>query len=208
MGAIKWRLDTINPSRKKIKSIFKDTQVVSLGGATECSIWSNYFMVEMIEDSWKSIPYGESLSHQQLYVLNANYEDSPVWVKGDLYIGGIGLSTGYCNDQERTNAHFIYHPITGARIYKTGDLARYLPDGNIEFLGREDQQIKMNGHRVELGDIEANLCKLPIVQQAAVIMQDNKLIGHLKLHKGIQHDLVETMTTDMKLSISLETIKK
>ena len=139
--------------------------------------------------------------------MNANYEDSPVWVKGDLYIGGTGLSTGYCNDQERTHAHFIYHPITGARIYKTGDLARYLPDGNIEFLGREDQQIKMNGHRVELGDIEANLCKLPIVQQAAVIMQDNKLIGHLKLHKGIQHDLVETMTTDTKLSISLETIK-
>lgn len=192
---------------EKIKSIFKDSHVVSLGGATECSIWSNYFMVDTIEDSWKSIPYGKSLSHQQLYVLNANYEDSPVWVKGDLYIGGIGLSTGYCNDHERTNAHYIYHPKTGARIYKTGDLARYLPDGNIEFLGREDQQIKMNGHRVELGDIEANLCKLPIVQQAAVIMQDNKLIGHLKLHKDSQHDLVETLTTDTKLSISLETIK-
>lgn len=193
---------------KKIKNIFSGTQVVSLGGATECSIWSNYFVIESVNDEWKSIPYGKSLSHQQLYVLNSKYEDCPIFVKGDLYIGGIGVARGYCNDCERTKEQFINHSIIGERIYKTGDLARYLPDGNIEFLGREDQQVKISGHRVELGDIEANLCQLPFVQQAAVIMQDNKLVGHLKLHEHIEHDLVRTLITDTKLSKSIETIEK
>ncbi len=189
-----------------ITKTFRGVSVISLGGATECSIWSNYFMVDVVQDNWKSIPYGKSLSHQQLYVLNKNYEESPIWVKGDLYIGGIGLSTGYCHDVERTKAHYINHPVTGKRIYKTGDLARYLPDGTIEFLGREDQQIKINGHRVELGDIEANLCQIPIVQQAVVTMQDNKLIGHLKLHEHIHSDLIQTITTDTKINQSIETI--
>ena len=192
---------------EKVTDIFEGVNVISLGGATECSIWSNYFMVDSLYANWKSIPYGKSLSHQQLYVLNKKYEDSPVWVKGDLYIGGIGLSTGYCNDSERTKEHYFNHPITGERIYKTGDLAKYLPDGNIEFLGREDQQIKISGHRVELGDIEANLCKFPIVQQAVVTIQDNKLIGHLKLHEHIQNELIQTKTTDINITESIETIK-
>ncbi|WP_341299967.1 amino acid adenylation domain-containing protein [Lysinibacillus sp. FSL H8-0500] len=193
---------------EKIKNIFEGANVISLGGATECSIWSNYYIINTVQESWKSIPYGKSLSHQQLYVLNKNYEDCPVWVKGDLYIGGIGLSVGYCHDPERTKAHYIHHPITGERIYKTGDLARFLPDGNIEFLGREDQQVKINGHRVELGDIEANLCKFPIIQQAVVTMQEQKLIGHLKLYEHIQHELIQTIATDINLVKSIEIIKK
>lgn len=191
----------------RIMNIFEEVNVVSLGGATECSIWSNYFVIDSVQNNWKSVPYGKSLSYQQLYVLNQCYEESPVWVSGDLYIGGIGLSTGYCNDTKKTKEHFIEHPITGERIYKTGDLARYLPDGNIEFLGRDDSQVKVNGHRIELGDIEASIRKVPIVEQAVVLKQDDNLIGHLKLNEQNNNKLMQTSTTDTQMIQALETVK-
>jgi len=140
---------------QKIKTIFHDVEIYSLGGATEASIWSICYPVKEIEPGWKSIPYGRSMNNQKVYVLNKKFDFCPVWVTGDLYIGGAGLAKGYWNDKEKTDASFVTHPETKERLYKTGDLGRYLPDGNIEFGGREDFQVKISGYRIELGEIEA-----------------------------------------------------
>ncbi|AOW99700.1 hypothetical protein BJP34_09730 [Moorena producens PAL-8-15-08-1] len=154
---------------ERIKQLWSQIQIVSLGGATEASIWSIYYPIEQISPVTKSIPYGKSLANQTVCVLNDLMQPTPVWVCGDLYIGGVGLASGYLLDEKKTNASFITHPVTHERLYKTGDLGRYLPDGNIEFLGRSDFQVKINGYRVELGEIEAALSEHSTVNDTVVM---------------------------------------
>ena len=154
---------------EQIKRLFPDSLLVSLGGATEAAIWSNYYMVHQVSPDWNSIPYGKPLTNQVLYVYNDRFKPCPVGVCGDLYIGGAGVALGYWNDEVRTNRQFMTHPVTGERIYKTGDLARYMPDGNIEFLGREDNQIKIRGFRIGLGEIEQAAGRFGQVKDVAVI---------------------------------------
>ncbi|MCP4661146.1 MAG: amino acid adenylation domain-containing protein, partial [bacterium] len=131
--------------------------VVSLGGATEASIWSIFHPVAQVDPAWTSIPYGRPLLNQGFHVLDHEQRPRPLWVPGDLYVSGAGLARGYWRDPVKTAARFIPHSETGGRLYRTGDLGRYLPDGTIEFLGREDLQVKVQGHRIELGEIEAAL---------------------------------------------------
>jgi non-ribosomal peptide synthetase component F/alpha-ketoglutarate-dependent taurine dioxygenase/acyl carrier protein len=151
-----------------IRGLFSNPQIISLGGATEASIWSIIYPIEQIDPNWKSIPYGRPMANQRFYVLNEALENCPIWVTGHLYIGGVGLAQFYWRDPDKTNASFIIHPQTQERLYKTGDLGRYLPDGNIEFLGREDFQVKINGYRIELGEIETALQQHPDVKEAIV----------------------------------------
>ncbi|XCN74100.1 MAG: amino acid adenylation domain-containing protein [Candidatus Electrothrix aestuarii] len=179
----------------KINELCPEAQVISLGGATEASIWSIHFPIDTVDSSWKSIPYGKPLRNQQFHVLNESLEPCPVLVPGSLYIGGIGLALGYWRDEEKTQAAFIHHPQTGERLYKTGDLGRYLADGNIEFLGRDDFQIKLNGFRIELGDIESALRQHPVAEDTLVTVHgqgDNKfLVAYLTTreeHSGISFD--------------------
>jgi amino acid adenylation domain-containing protein/non-ribosomal peptide synthase protein (TIGR01720 family) len=141
----------------RIKELVQGIEVVSLGGATEASIWSILYPIDEVDPSWKSIPYGRPMWNQSWQILNERLEPCPVWAVGELYIGGIGLAQGYWRDEQKTAHRFITHPRTGERLYRTGDLGRYLPDGNIEFLGREDSQVKIQGYRIELGEIEAAL---------------------------------------------------
>lgn len=152
----------------RIWRLVPNAQLFSLGGATEASIWSILYPIEQVNPDWKSIPYGKPMVNQQFHVLNQALEPCPVWVPGELYIGGIGLALGYWHDEAKTNERFITHPRTGERLYRTGDLGRYLPDGNIEFLGREDFQVKIRGHRIELGEIEVALQQHPAIKAAAV----------------------------------------
>jgi amino acid adenylation domain-containing protein len=152
----------------QIRAIWDSVQIVSLGGATEASIWSIYYPITTVDPTWKSIPYGRPMANQRFYVLNAALDPCPIWVTGQLYIGGIGLAQGYWKNQEKTDSSFIIHPQTQERLYKTGDLGRYLPDGNIEFLGREDFQVKVNGYRIELGEIEVTLQKHPAIKEVVV----------------------------------------
>jgi amino acid adenylation domain-containing protein len=154
---------------EQIKTLANDIQVVSLGGATEASIWSILYPISTVDPSWRSIPYGLPMRNQQFHVLNDALEPCPVWVPGQLYIGGLGLAKGYWRDEENTHSSFIIHPQTGDRLYRTGDLGRYLPDGTLELLGREDFQVKIQGHRIELGEIEATLLQHPVVRQAVVV---------------------------------------
>lgn len=154
-----------------IKAHFRKAEVISLGGATEAAIWSIVYPVHKLDAGWKSIPYGKPMDNQRFYVLNEWLGNCPVLVTGQLYIGGIGIAKGYWRDQERTQSRFITNPNTGELLYKTGDLGRYLPDGNIEFLGREDFQVKIRGHRIELGEIESAILEYPHVQSAVVVVE-------------------------------------
>lgn len=156
-------------------------QVISLGGATEASIWSIYHIYKGLKADWRSIPYGRPLANQGFRVLDSQMRDCPVWVTGELYITGHGLAEGYLGDKETTHERFLLHPVDGQRLYRTGDLGRYIPGGEIEFLGREDNQVKIKGHRIELGEIESTLLKHPAVAAAAVVVDgsshDKALLG-------------------------------
>ena len=152
-------------------------EIVALGGATEASIWSILQPVAEVDPAWPSIPYGRPMANQTLFVFDPRLEERPLWVPGDLWIGGAGLARGYFADLERTSAAFRHHPRTGERLYRTGDLGRWLPDGTIEFLGREDGQVKIQGFRVELGEVEAHLSRQPEVAAAAAAVFGDERTG-------------------------------
>ncbi|MDJ0763005.1 MAG: amino acid adenylation domain-containing protein [Myxococcota bacterium] len=137
----------------QVRKIWPNNKVISLGGATEGSIWSVIYPIESVESEWKSIPYGKALTNQKMYVLNENKNHCPIGVTGQIHIGGNGVAQGYLNNEEETQKHFFEHPLTKERLYATGDMGRLFDDGNIEFLGRRDKQVKINGHRIELGEI-------------------------------------------------------
>ncbi len=165
----------------QIQALSPQAEIISLGGATEAAIWSIYYPITQVDPNWKSIPYGKPLKNQYIYVLNTSLKKCPVWVTGELYIGGMGLAKGYWKDEEKTNASFVIHPVTKEKLYKTGDLGRYLPDGNIEFLGREDFQVKINGYRIELGEIEATLQQHPSVKEVVVttVQKTQQIIAYI-----------------------------
>lgn len=143
-------------------------KLVSLGGATEAAVWSIAHDIGAARPGWTSVPYGKPLANQAFHVLDDELHDRPDWVAGELYIGGAGLARGYLDDSRKTGQRFIHHPRTGERLYRTGDLGRYREDGIIEFLGREDGQVKINGHRLELGEIETALRDCDGVKEAVV----------------------------------------
>lgn len=144
------------------------TQLVSLGGATEAAIWSVAYVMSREEPpaGWKSVPYGRSLTRQRLDVLHEDLTPCPDNVVGELFISGRGLALGYLGDEALTAERFITHPQTGERLYRTGDMARWRDNGQIEFLGRRDTQVKINGLRIELGEVEAALAGQPGVAAA------------------------------------------
>lgn len=129
-------------------------RVVSAGGATESSIWSILYDIPKTPILAPSVPYGRAMAHQRFYVLDRHLRVLPPCLPGEQYIGGAGVARGYYRNPSLTEEKFIYHPELGERLYRTGDAGRYLPDGNLEFLGRMDFQVKINGYRVELGEVE------------------------------------------------------
>jgi len=162
-------------------------RMIGLGGATEASVWSNYYPVDAIDPAWISIPYGRPIQNARYYVLDESLEPVPSGTRGDLYIGGECLAAGYFRREDLTAERFLPDPFSaepGARMYKTGDLARYLPDGNLVFLGRNDHQVKIRGFRIEPGEIEARLTEHPAVREAVVLARedvpgDKRLVAYL-----------------------------
>jgi amino acid adenylation domain-containing protein len=142
-------------------------RLVALGGATEAAIWSNLFEVDEVPPSWRSIPYGRPLANQKFRVVNAWGADCPDWTPGELWIGGAGVALGYRGDPEATNDRFVEHQ--GERWYRTGDLGCYWPDGVIEFLGRLDGEVKVSGHRIGYGEIEAALNRHGAVAKSVAV---------------------------------------
>ncbi|MEC0526119.1 amino acid adenylation domain-containing protein, partial [Bacillus subtilis] len=120
-------------------------------------------------------PIGKPIFNKKVYILNSQYQVQPVGVAGEMYIGGDGLARGYLNRPDLTSEQFVPNPfVPGEQMYKTGDLVRWLPDGNIEYLGRVDNQVKIRGHRIEIGEIETCLRKHPSIKEAVVIARKDK----------------------------------
>ncbi|MFD7615574.1 amino acid adenylation domain-containing protein [Streptomyces sp. NPDC059802] len=147
-----------------------ECQVISLGGATEGSIWSILHEIHDIEEGWASIPYGTSMTGQRVQILDEHLLPCPAWTPGQIHIAGHGTALGYWGEPELTETAFVFDGRTGQTWYRTGDWGRLLTDGTIEFLGRRDDQVKIRGYRVELREVESALTALDDVEEAAVIV--------------------------------------
>ena len=138
-------------------------------GPTECTVWAT---VKRASVSDNRVSIGRGIDNAQVYVLDGAQELVPVGVKGELYVGGAGVARGYLGRPELTAERFTPDPFSneaGARLYRTGDVVRYMADGDLEYLGRADEQVKIRGYRIELGEIEAVLGEHPSVSQAIVL---------------------------------------
>ncbi|MCO1593982.1 amino acid adenylation domain-containing protein [Micromonospora sp. RHAY321] len=181
------------PLPDALRAAFPEVRIVSLGGATEATVWSNHFEVGPVDAQWRSIPYGRPIDNSRYYVLDEELRPCPPDTEGDLYIAGECLAQGYHNATDLTAARFIPDPFAaepGQRMYRTGDRAAYFPDGTLTFLGRRDNQVKIRGFRVELGEIEHRLRQHPAVRDAVVLAQgdggDRKVVAYVIAEPGPQ----------------------
>lgn len=166
-------------------------------GATECQDVTAFTLPKNVKD-WQILPpIGRPIQNTQIYILDQSYQVVPIGDEGELYIGGQGIARGYFNRPDLTQERFIPNPFGPGRLYKTGDLGRYLPDGNIQHLGRADGQIKLRGFRIELGEIEGLLSQNPIVHECAVTLREDvpgnrRLVAYVVLSR-------EAVTNDLEL---------
>ena len=166
---------------EKINKKFKNICSVGLGGATEAGIWSIYYLTNKLTAEDNNVPYGIPLANQRFYILDENDNQCPDYVIGEICIAGNSLAKGYLNDKEMTNSKFQIYDALNERIYRTGDLGRYRDDGVIEFIGRKDTQVKINGYRVELGEVENVLKRYKEIDNAVVLKEsDNSLAAYVK----------------------------
>ncbi len=173
--------DTMSPDGLNLwqRTPLHSVRLLNAYGPTETTITATAFELSprLCENrTFQRIPIGRPLANREIYILDSYGNPVPVGVPGELHIGGVSLARGYLNRPELTAEKFVPNPFSeepGARLYKTGDLARYLPDGNIEFLGRVDHQVKIRGFRIELGEIEAALDQHPAVREAVVLAPED-----------------------------------
>jgi len=157
-------------------------------GPTETTVWST---TSLVEKSAAKITIGRPIGNTEAYILDRTFEPAPVHIAGNLHLGGEGVVRGYVNSPDLTAERFVPDPFsarTGSRLYLTGDRARYLPGGKIEFLDRADQQVKLRGYRVELGEIESALERHPAIRQAVVLYRedslgDKRLVAYIVGHR-------------------------
>ncbi|KZN55066.1 hypothetical protein N474_16475 [Pseudoalteromonas luteoviolacea CPMOR-2] len=188
------------PPRLQAKSK-ADIPLIAMGGATEAAIWSNFCEVRGdIPTHWNSIPYGKPLPNQTYRVADAQGRDCPDWVAGELWIGGAGLATAYRGDKKLTAERFVNHE--GTRWYRTGDRGRYWPDGNLEFLGRIDHQVKVRGHRIELGEIDTALARIDGISRgvALTVGEPKMLVAALVMDENTVLD-IDAVNTELALSL-------
>jgi amino acid adenylation domain-containing protein len=157
------------------------SELYNLYGPTEAAVDVTFWACEQ-NHSGKSVPIGKPIANTQIHVLDELMEPAPQGIPGEIYLGGAGLARGYLGQAELTAQRFVPNPFSaalGERLYRTGDLARYRPDGNLEFLGRIDDQVKISGHRVEPGEVEEVIQSHPAVQQVAVVVDEEKGLKRL-----------------------------
>ena len=173
---------------QRVRDLGADCEIGNHYGPTETTIESVVLRVPdyaELERQGATVPIGRPIDNTQIYILDSHLQPVPVGVVGELCISGEGVADGYLNQPELTRERFIDNPfVSQSKMYRTGDLCRYMADGNVEFLGRADGQIKVRGFRVELGEIEATLAKHPTVKQAVVIAKpdaqgDKRLIAYV-----------------------------
>src|SRR5271157_3690488 len=192
--------ETLTPKLlETIQDLGGSCDVLNHYGPTETTVGS--LTLRLAEYAWKnapaaSIPIGRPIANTQEYILDAQRQLLPMGVVGELYIAGDGVTAGYLKQPDRTAERFVPNPFVrdaNARMYRTGDMARYLPDGNIEFLGRGDDQVKIRGYRIELGEIETTLARHPRVERAVVVVREDRT-GERRLVAYVipkpKHDLI------------------
>jgi amino acid adenylation domain-containing protein len=190
-----------------------NADLYNLYGPTEAAIDVTHWTCRR-ESSDPVVPIGHPIANTEMYILNRSFQPVPVGVVGELYIGGVGLARGYFNRPELTAEMFISDPFSkqpAARLFKTGDLGRYRPDGAIEFLGRIDYQVKIRGIRIELGEIEAVLAQHPLVKEAVVMAREDKpgnkrLVAFLVLTQSQMHIGVEELRAYLKEKLPLDMV--
>lgn len=161
----------------KVVDSLKEILLINGYGPTENTTFTCCYPVKRVAQVGSSVPIGQPIARTQVYILNTYLQPTPVGVTGELYIGGDGLARDYLDQPGLTAKKFIPHPFSstpGDRLYRSGDQARYLPDGNIEFLGRLDQQVKIRGFRIELGEIETVLGQHPAIKENIVLVREEK----------------------------------
>jgi amino acid adenylation domain-containing protein len=161
---------------QRFRAALPNCQLINGYGPTESTTFTCCYPIENAKTLGNSVPIGRPINNTQVYILNPQLQTTPIGAIGEIYIGGDGLATGYFNRPELTTERFVPNPFSnqsGAKLYKTGDLARYFPDGNIEFIGRIDNQVKIRGFRIELGEVEAVLSKYPTIQKSVVIVRED-----------------------------------
>ena len=170
--------EAVNPEsvRRVLESGGPPRRLLHVYGPTECTTFATFYLVTEVEKDATTIPIGRPITNTTAYVLDKHGNPLPIGVPGELYLGGPGVAQGYLNQPELTAERFVADPFTeGGRLYQTGDIVKYLPDGNIEFIGRADNQVKIRGFRIEPGEIEAVLCQHPSVTAAiAIVREDDK----------------------------------
>ncbi|QWI36290.1 amino acid adenylation domain-containing protein [Bacillus mycoides] len=175
--------DVLSPVHvRKVLEELDDCLLINGYGPTENTTFTCCYPMSDVSQVRHTVPIGRPIANTQVYVLDQQLQPVPIGIPGELYIGGDGLALEYLNQPALTKEKFIPHLFSDdqeAQLYKTGDLVRYLPDGNIEFLGRTDNQVKIRGFRIELGEIETLLTKHPNVQEAVVI---TKKVGTASKH--------------------------
>ncbi|GAB3651884.1 non-ribosomal peptide synthetase [Glycomyces tarimensis] len=172
-----------------------ELRVVSLGGPTETTIWNIWHPIPPDHPADTPIPYGRPNANNRAHIRDADGHDCPDWVPGEILAAGAGVTPGYWDSPELTAERYFDDPAGGERLYRTGDLGRYRPDGTIDILGRTDFQIKVNGHRIEAGEVETRLAALDAVSQAAVAAHKAAsgavLVAHLVPASGDRPPLAE-----------------
>lgn len=159
---------------EKLRQYAPDCQILNHYGPTEATVGVLTYEIES-RDRSETVPLGRAIANTQIYILDHHLRPVPIGVAGELYIGGDSLARGYLNQPELTSDRFIGNPFNdGLRLYKTGDLARYLPDGNIEFLGRIDDQVKIHGFRIELSEVESVLKEHPDIRETVVLAREDE----------------------------------
>lgn len=177
------------PHVQKAQQTLEQTQIINAYGPTENTTFTTTYRVPSMGITTSSVPIGRPIANTEVYILDALLQPVPIGVPGELYIGGAGVARGYVHRPDLTEERFLPNPFNtspDARLYRSGDLVRYLADGNIEFLGRKDQQVKIRGFRIELGEIESVLAKHAAIQQAAVtvyaekqVAEDKRLVAYI-----------------------------
>jgi len=195
------------PHVKRVLETISGCRVINGYGPTECATFSVCHVLSDSRSLEASVPIGRPISNTVVYVLDSELELVPVGATGELYIGGAGLGRGYFHHPDLTADSFVPNPfgVAGSRLYKTGDLVRYAQDGELEFVGRRDHQVKVGGHRIELEEIEMALVSHPGVRQAVVaaladLKADKRLVGYLVLEGDSALD-VKRLRNDLKQNL-------
>ena len=154
-------------AKKLTESVCPGSRVYTIGGPTETTIWNIMYEFTSVPPGWKTVPYGKPIPNNRYYLFNEKMEETPDWVIGEMYCSGVGVCLAVSSSDEKTS--FVKHPVTGERLYRTGDVGRYRAEGLIEIQGRKDFQINIGGYRFNPAEVEKELAKTPEVERAILV---------------------------------------